>query len=459
VVDYSDPFLPRLLGRELADHLITPAAADLAAALDAVLARVEKTRAAAEIEIGPADPAGRDRRLRARIRGQWSRGKASATVVLDEPAWSDVDPAGDVARVGPPRAAVLHAERGENGRLHLEFVDDALGDLLGIPAERLLEAPASAVILARAETVLASTYPIGERTCELTIADPIWGGRPLTCRFFRGGTDGGRPSVSLLVYGPGPEEAALRREARHSDALLRLLRLSEVLLEHAPQKEGLERIVEEIVGAPGTREVTLALLDHPGQRLHVAARASRARPDAATACPFGFGEGACGSAIRERRIVVDRPSTDDCVCLYVPVAAADELLGVLAIGVDLEFEVDGWQEEIVGSYADYVAAFVVGAPARPRALHRPTRGKPDEVDIAARLTARQQDVLYLLVEAGGASNRDIARALSMTEATAKVHMRAILSGLGVGNRTEALHLVYSRAAGWLAEMRRRRRPG
>jgi hypothetical protein len=203
-VDYSDPFFQRLLGSELADHLTTPAAADLAAALDAVLARVEKTRVAAEIEIGPVDPSGRDRRLRARIRGQWSRGSASANVVLDEPGWSEVDPAGDIARAQPPRAAVVHAERGEDDRLHLEFVDDAIGDLVGIPAERLVDTPAAAVILARAETVLASTYPVGNRICELAIADPTWGGRPLTCRFFRGGTDGGRPSVSLLVYGPGP---------------------------------------------------------------------------------------------------------------------------------------------------------------------------------------------------------------------------------------------------------------
>ncbi len=51
------------------------------------------------------------------------------------------------------------------------------------------------------------------------------------------------------------------------------------------------------------------------------------------------------------------------------------------------------------------------------------------------LTKRQREVLTLL--ARGLSNKEIARALDIAEATTKIHMAALLRGLGVRNRTEA----------------------
>ena len=50
------------------------------------------------------------------------------------------------------------------------------------------------------------------------------------------------------------------------------------------------------------------------------------------------------------------------------------------------------------------------------------------------LTARQQEVLELLSK--GEPNKVIARALDMTEATVKVHVRQIMLKLGVTNRTQ-----------------------
>jgi DNA-binding NarL/FixJ family response regulator len=51
------------------------------------------------------------------------------------------------------------------------------------------------------------------------------------------------------------------------------------------------------------------------------------------------------------------------------------------------------------------------------------------------LTKRQREVLSLLVR--GLSNKEIARALDIAEATTKIHMAALVRALGVRNRTEA----------------------
>jgi DNA-binding NarL/FixJ family response regulator len=57
-----------------------------------------------------------------------------------------------------------------------------------------------------------------------------------------------------------------------------------------------------------------------------------------------------------------------------------------------------------------------------------------EADVL-KLTKRQREVLSLL--ARGRSNKEIARALEIAEATTKIHMAALLRALGVRNRTEA----------------------
>jgi DNA-binding NarL/FixJ family response regulator len=64
-----------------------------------------------------------------------------------------------------------------------------------------------------------------------------------------------------------------------------------------------------------------------------------------------------------------------------------------------------------------------------------------------KLTARQRDVLTLVAE--GRSNKEIARALSIAEATTKIHVAALMRILGVRNRTEAaLH-----AGTWLKDLK------
>jgi DNA-binding NarL/FixJ family response regulator len=60
----------------------------------------------------------------------------------------------------------------------------------------------------------------------------------------------------------------------------------------------------------------------------------------------------------------------------------------------------------------------------------------------AGLTPRQLEVMILLAE--GVSNKEIARDLHIAEATAKIHVAAIMRTLGARNRTEAAVLITSR---------------
>jgi DNA-binding NarL/FixJ family response regulator len=69
---------------------------------------------------------------------------------------------------------------------------------------------------------------------------------------------------------------------------------------------------------------------------------------------------------------------------------------------------------------------------------RPNDARHDEA-LEAPLTGRQTEVLEYLGR--GQSNKHIARALGMTEATVKVHVRQVIRKLGVSNRTQAAVLA------------------
>lgn len=74
----------------------------------------------------------------------------------------------------------------------------------------------------------------------------------------------------------------------------------------------------------------------------------------------------------------------------------------------------------------------------PDALEAASATRPEAAppapDIA--LTPRQKEVLVLLAQ--GQSNKEIARALDLSEGTVKLHVTAILKTLGVSNRTGAV---------------------
>lgn len=80
------------------------------------------------------------------------------------------------------------------------------------------------------------------------------------------------------------------------------------------------------------------------------------------------------------------------------------------------------------------AILAVKPPAVAPALRQPERGAR-----TLGLTLRQREVLALIGK--GLSNREIAFALSIAEATVKIHVSAVIRMLGVRNRTEAALLA------------------
>jgi len=67
----------------------------------------------------------------------------------------------------------------------------------------------------------------------------------------------------------------------------------------------------------------------------------------------------------------------------------------------------------------------------------PPRGSPGDDD----LTPREAEVLRLI--AAGASNREIARALFVSEATVKTHVNRIFAKTGSRDRVQAMRYAYA----------------
>jgi DNA-binding NarL/FixJ family response regulator len=86
-----------------------------------------------------------------------------------------------------------------------------------------------------------------------------------------------------------------------------------------------------------------------------------------------------------------------------------------------------------------VGAALRGETVLPRGLLSEWVDEQRPPDLGVLLTARQREILSLVVE--GLSNAEIGRRLYLSESTIKQPLRAAYKALGVSNRTEAAKLI------------------
>jgi DNA-binding NarL/FixJ family response regulator len=120
--------------------------------------------------------------------------------------------------------------------------------------------------------------------------------------------------------------------------------------------------------------------------------------------------------------------------------AREDVLGCLGAGLHGFASKLQPDSEIVGAVEQVLNGAIYVPPwlAQPRSFESSRPGLPTHLkdqDSFAKLTPRQRDVLPLLAQ--GMSNKEIARALKIAEATTKIHAAALCRVLGARNRIEA----------------------
>lgn len=130
------------------------------------------------------------------------------------------------------------------------------------------------------------------------------------------------------------------------------------------------------------------------------------------------------------------------ILLVVPHASADLFQDALSLGFHGLIVRRQRHEEMLEAVRTTLDGRLY-APATILAVKPPDAGaglrQPERSVRTFGLTLRQREVLALIGK--GLSNREIAIALSIAEATVKIHVSAVIRMLGVRNRTEAALLA------------------
>src|SRR5256885_10345277 len=98
---------------------------------------------------------------------------------------------------------------------------------------------------------------------------------------------------------------------------------------------------------------------------------------------------------------------------------------------------DGSQRELISAVQKVLRGeSILNQELMARLLQRLARETPGQKDLpAGRLSPREREVLELLTK--GQTNREIARKLTVSVSTVKIHVEHILAKLGVSDRTQA----------------------
>jgi DNA-binding NarL/FixJ family response regulator len=152
-----------------------------------------------------------------------------------------------------------------------------------------------------------------------------------------------------------------------------------------------------------------------------------------------------GGVAATRRITADHPGTR--VVVLTTYADDESIIGALQAGALGYLTKDATRAEIGRAVLAAAAGQAVLDPGvQQRLLSAAARAPAMPVTPAASpgdgdLTPREAEVLRLI--AAGASNREIARALFVSEATVKTHVNRIFAKTGSRDRAQAMRYAYS----------------
>jgi DNA-binding NarL/FixJ family response regulator len=144
-----------------------------------------------------------------------------------------------------------------------------------------------------------------------------------------------------------------------------------------------------------------------------------------------------------RQIRADHPQTQ--VVVLTTYSDDESIIGALQAGALGYLTKDATRAEIGRAVLAAAAGQAVLDPAVQQRLllaaARAPAPQPDQDHDPDELTPRESDVLRLIAE--GKSNREIARALYVSEATVKTHVNRIFAKTGSRDRTQAIRYAYT----------------
>lgn len=190
--------------------------------------------------------------------------------------------------------------------------------------------------------------------------------------------------------------------------------------DHPVVRSGLRAVLAasglEIVGEAGTGEEAIALAGH-------------LRPDVVL-CDLRLGEGLDGIATTERIRALTPPPA---VLMLTTFDRDAEILGAIEAGA-AGYLLKDVAPEVIVEAIERVAAGGMYLP--PELATRVLQGMRQPLP---RLTERELEVLRQV--ATGAANKEVAKALFVSEATVKSHLVHIFTKLGVDSRARAIRVA------------------
>jgi DNA-binding NarL/FixJ family response regulator len=143
----------------------------------------------------------------------------------------------------------------------------------------------------------------------------------------------------------------------------------------------------------------------------------------------------CDGVTATRRITADHPGTR--VVVLTTYADDESIISALQAGALGYLTKDATRAEIGRAVLTAAAGQLLSAAARGHDVSAPADMPPGEGE----LTPREAEVLRLIAD--GRSNREIARALFVSEATVKTHVNRIFAKTGSRDRAQAIRYAYT----------------